>query len=195
MRLWNKTLHTCAAVAILLVLPLVAEAAPFKGQFKFTSNAPKEDIFGTADGSAELTITPADLKATRGTVKVSVASMKTGNDTRDEHLRSAGWLDAAKFPEIAFEITGVEVGATSEKDGVKSAEAQVIGKFTMHGVTKELKAPATIKWKDDKKAKITTSFNIALSDFAVTEPGGDGVIGSKVGAQIKCEATLTGTLP
>jgi polyisoprenoid-binding protein YceI len=191
MRLWNKTLHTCAAVAILLVLPLVAEAAPFKGQFKFTSNAPKEDIFGTADGSAELTITPADLKATRGTVKVSVASMKTGNDTRDEHLRGAGWLDAAKFPEIAFEITGVEVGATSEKDGVKSAEAQVVGKFTMHGVTKELKAPATIKWKDDKKAKITTSFTIALSDFAVT----GGEIGSKVGAQIKCEATLTGTLP
>jgi polyisoprenoid-binding protein YceI len=169
----------------------MASAEDFKGKFKFTSNAPKEDIFGTASGSADLKINTADISALRGTIKVPVKTMKTGNETRDEHMVSAAWLDAAQYPEITFEITEVEPqGAVTDEGGVKTAKVKAKGNFTLHGVTTPLTAPATIKWKADGKAKITTSFAIKLADYKVQ--GKDGVVGSKVGETIKCQASLVG---
>lgn len=180
-----------AAVVPMFVAPSLASAEDFSGKFKFTSNAPKEDIFGTATGSADLKINTADLAATTGVIKVPVKTMKTGNETRDEHMLSAAWLDAAQYPEITFEITGVELeGAVTEEGDVKEAKAKVKGKFTLHGVSTPLTAPATIKWKADGKAKITTSFAIKLADYKVQ--GKDGVVGSKVGETIKCQASLVG---
>lgn len=191
MRTISNLLLALFVATPLLLLPLTANAESFKGQFKFTSKAPKEDIFGTASGSADLTIDTSNLAGLKGTITVPVKSMKTGNDTRDDHLRSDAWLDAGKHPNITFTITSATLdGDVSESGGVKAAKLKVTGKFTLHGVTTTLTAPATIKWKDDKKAKITTQFTIKLADFKVE--GKDGVIGSKVGSTITCQAALTG---
>lgn len=70
---------------------------------------------------------PEEFKAS-GTVEV--ASVNTGNDKRDGHLRSPDFFDAAKLPAIKFETTGIK-----KDDG----EWVVTGQFTMHGVTKEIK--------------------------------------------------------
>ncbi|MCX7010453.1 MAG: YceI family protein [Kiritimatiellaeota bacterium] len=70
---------------------------------------------------------PEEFKAS-GTVEV--ASINTGNKLRDDHLRSLEFFDAAKLPEIKFETTGIK-----KDDG----EWVVSGKFTLHGVTKEIK--------------------------------------------------------
>lgn len=70
---------------------------------------------------------PEEFKAA-GTVEV--ASINTGNKMRDDHLRSAEFFDAAKLPEIKFETIGVK-----KEDG----DWVVTGKFTLHGVTKEIK--------------------------------------------------------
>ena len=40
--------------------------------------------------------------------KITVASIDTGVEQRDEHLRSADFFDAANYPEIAFESTRIE---------------------------------------------------------------------------------------
>ena len=174
-----------------LLLPSLASAAPFKGQMKFTSKAPKEDIFGTAKGTADLDINLDDLTQIKGTITVPVKSMKTGNEKRDEHLRAPGWLDEAQFPNITFEVTGAEkAGETQTKNDVSVADVKVTGQFTLHGVTTALSAPATIKWKADGKAKITTKFVIKLADYNVKGKG--SLVGSKVGETIACEATLVG---
>lgn len=70
---------------------------------------------------------PEEFKAS-GTIEV--ASINTGNKTRDDHLRSPDFFDAAKIPEIKFETTGIK-----KEDG----EWVVTGNFTLHGVTKEIK--------------------------------------------------------
>lgn len=70
---------------------------------------------------------PEEFKAS-GTVEV--ASLNTGNDKRDGHLRSPDFFDAAKLPEIKFETTGIKK---------MDDEWVVTGQFTMHGVTKEIK--------------------------------------------------------
>jgi len=193
MRTISNLLLALFVATPLLLLPMTADASSFKGQFKFTSKAPKEDIFGTATGKADLTIDTSNLTGIKGTITVPVKSMKTGNDSRDEHLRGSDWLDAGKHPNITFTITSAALdGDVTEKGGVKSAKLKVTGKFTLHGVTTTLTAPATIKWKSDNKAKITTQFKIKLADYKVS--GKDGVIGSKVGSTITCQASLTGTV-
>ncbi len=192
MKLLKHLLLAAALLAPVASFAGQADASDLKGQFKFTSNAPKEDIFGTADGSAQLTVDLNDLTTLKGTITVPVASMKTGNEVRDEHMQSPDWLDAKGHPNITFEVISVTASPATEKDGFKESTLQVKGKFTLRGVTTELTAPATLKWKDDGKAKITTQFTLKLADYKVV--GKNGVVGSKVGESIKCEATLTGSL-
>ncbi|MGD1019360.1 MAG: YceI family protein [Verrucomicrobiia bacterium] len=63
---------------------------------------------------------------------IQTKSIDTDVQKRDDHLRSPDFFDAEKYPTITFESTGVD-GQT------------LTGKFTMHGVTKEISLPFTIK--------------------------------------------------
>ena len=60
--------------------------------------------------------------------QVDTASIDTGDGNRDNHLRSADFFDAEKYPTISFKSTSVE----SKGDN----EFNVTGDLTMHGVTK-----------------------------------------------------------
>lgn len=65
--------------------------------------------------------------------KISLASLSTGLAKRDDHIKKPEYLDAAAFGDITFVST--KVTATSATEGVMT------GKFTLHGVTKELAIP------------------------------------------------------
>lgn len=58
---------------------------------------------------------------------VQVASVDTGNEKRDDHLRSPDFFDAAAMPTMTFKSTGV----TMDGD-----EGTLSGDLTLHGVTK-----------------------------------------------------------
>ncbi|UFH52343.1 YceI family protein [Spirosoma sp. KNUC1025] len=62
-----------------------------------------------------------------------VASISTGNEQRDGHLKSADFFDVEKFPKLTFSSTSV----TKTGDDTYN----VVGDLTMHGVTK----PVTLK--------------------------------------------------
>ncbi len=64
------------------------------------------------------------------TAKIETASVDTGNEKRDEDLRSADFFDAAKFPTITFKSKSVK--RTGENTG------DIVGDLTMHGVTREV---------------------------------------------------------
>jgi polyisoprenoid-binding protein YceI len=66
---------------------------------------------------------------------IQVKSINTGIEKRDNHLRSADFFEAAKYPEITFKTRRVE------KSGDQSI---LVGDFTMRGVTKELRLPVTV---------------------------------------------------
>ena len=70
----------------------------------------------------------------RGSVELRIpaASIDTGDEKRDGHLRSADFLDAEKYPEILFKSTAV---TASGKDTFV-----VSGDLTIRGITK----PATV---------------------------------------------------
>lgn len=112
-------------------------------------------------------------KTGSGKIMVDVASISTGLDLRDEHMRSEGWLNAEKHANITFETTSVKF--------LKGDTYQVTGKFTMKGVTKTITTTATVKYaKESEKTKaarfkgdvlqVRTSFTVKLSDYGVKIP-------------------------
>jgi polyisoprenoid-binding protein YceI len=74
------------------------------------------------------------LQGAQGTIQAK--SIDTGIERRDNHLRSADFFEVQKYPTITFQSKRVEK---------KGEEAVLVGDFTMHGVTRELALPATVK--------------------------------------------------
>ena len=64
------------------------------------------------------------------TATIDAASINTGNQKRDEDLRSADFFETEKFPEITFKSKSVK------RTGADSGD--IIGDLTMHGVTREI---------------------------------------------------------
>ncbi|HET6512172.1 MAG TPA: YceI family protein [Candidatus Kapabacteria bacterium] len=168
-----------------------------KNQFQWFSTAPLENINGTAEGvKGTLTLDPQDLTSIKANISVEVGTFKSGNETRDEHIKAATWLNAAKHPRIEFTLDNVTALKT---EGAK-ASGIANGKFTMHGVTKPIALPFTLDYLDasGKTAKraagdlvmITADINVSLKDFNVE--GSNGTIGNKVGETIKISAKLFG---
>jgi polyisoprenoid-binding protein YceI len=84
--------------------------------------------------SGSLTMDGTELKEATGTIQAK--SIDTGIDRRDNHLRSPDFFDSAKFPTITFK------SKRAEKQGNGTV---LVGDFTMHGVTKEITLPVTVK--------------------------------------------------
>lgn len=76
----------------------------------------------------EGTLTVAeDVTASSAQVTIQTASIDTGVEARDNHLRSADFFDAASNPAITFVSTAVEV------DG---DELTLVGDLTINGITR-----------------------------------------------------------
>lgn len=96
---------------------------------------------------------------------IQVKSIDTRIAKRDQHLRSAEFFDAAKFPEITFKSRSVK------RTGPESAA--IAGDFTMHGVTRpitlqaKLLAPAsdrtTTRWQVSTRPLSRREFALRFS--------------------------------
>lgn len=82
--------------------------------------------FSRASGSMKLD--PAHLDATTLSVSIPVDSVQTTSGQLVEELKSADWLDAAKFPAATFRSTKVTA--------LGPDAARIEGQLTLHGVTK-----------------------------------------------------------
>ncbi len=61
--------------------------------------------FTKLEGSIDLE--PHDISSARGRIEVDLASIETGNQDRDAHLRSADFFDVERFPKMVFVPTSV----------------------------------------------------------------------------------------
>jgi len=86
--------------------------------------------FEQFEGSAHVdTANPANSSVT---VTIEAASVTTGNEQRDGHLKTPDFFDIANYPQITFVSTDVE------RDG---AEWAITGDLTINGVTKSVTVP------------------------------------------------------
>jgi polyisoprenoid-binding protein YceI len=118
-----------------------------------------EDFDGTVN------LDPKNPSATTVTFHLKAASINTGVAERDEHLRSADFFDAAKYPEISFTSTSVK---PSGKKDVYS----VTGNLTMRGVTKQVTLPVAFMGfiKDpwgNEKAGFTLQTTLNRKDYGI----------------------------
>jgi len=72
----------------------------------------------------------ANPGAPKVSVRIEAASIDTRESKRDEHLRSADFLDVEKHPAITFESTRVEA--------VSGDRLRTTGDLTIHGVKREV---------------------------------------------------------
>lgn len=169
-----------------LALPVLSLAAPrdftvkaAESRATFESKAQLETFTGVSNAvSGSVRLDPADLSSASGEVRVPVASIRTGIDLRDEHLRGPKWLDAERYPNVAFTLERVE-GASSLAEG---QEASVIlhGRLSLHGVSK----PAAVSAKlllQGGKLTVKARFKIKLADHGVEIPS---VVSLKVAEEI-----------
>jgi polyisoprenoid-binding protein YceI len=168
-----------------------------RNQTSFFSTTPLEDIKGLSGGvQGSVTFNVNDIKSLKGKISISVASIKTGIDLRDEHMRDAGWLDAAKYPEITFEIKKV---SDVKQVADNKLTVKVTGNYTMRGVTKEVTADATLTYLDESEQTksraagdllgVQAKFNVKLSDYGVNNK----VVGQKVSENIEVSVNVVGS--
>lgn len=167
-------------------------------QIQFTSNAPLEDIQGTAakiDGV--VTFNLSDFAGTiKAKISVPVNSMNTGIELRNKHMMSANWLDEQKYPLVSFELSSV---SNIKQLADNRLSFNVSGVFTLHGVSKEISASAEAVYLTESEQTaqrgpgdligISADFNLKLSDFKVQ----NSIIGNKVAENIKVKIFLVGS--
>jgi polyisoprenoid-binding protein YceI len=111
-----------------------------------------------------LDMTGEDVTTGKLALEVKTTSVDTGNQRRDDHLRSPDFLNAAQLPVMKFESTSVKAVG----DGF-----EVAGNLTLHGVTKPV--TATVErvgsGKDPRAGKalvgFEAKFTLKRSDFDV----------------------------
>jgi polyisoprenoid-binding protein YceI len=91
--------------------------------------------FASFDGRLEAA--EDDPSHSRAEGWADVASIDTGNIDRDDHLRSADFFDAARYPRITFESTRIE--------HVDGGTYRVFGELTIKDVTREVAVDATVE--------------------------------------------------
>ena len=113
------------------------------------------------------------------TIHVSPGSISTGNAARDDHLRTADFFDAAKFPLATFESTGLV--RTSSRIG------KLAGLFSLHGVTKPITLNVTLQTPDltADRLNFTAAGTLKRSDFGMNQYL--GVIGDVVTLTVEAE--------
>lgn len=124
---------------------------------------------------------PANLGASNATFTIKVASVNTDEKDRDDHLQSADFFDASKFPTMKFVSTKFE----------KKSDAQYLvhGKLTIKDITKDVVLPMKITGRTDNPWKpgyeilgvqITTNidrtqYGVGTGSWAATAVVGDEV--------------------
>jgi polyisoprenoid-binding protein YceI len=108
---------------------------------------------------------PSDPGKSSIDVSIDATSVDTRVDMRDNDLRSARFLDAAKYPTITFKSKQVAAGAPGQ--------LKVTGDLTLHGVTKEVVLDvdgptAPITAMGSSRMGASASVKINRTDFGMT---------------------------
>ena len=141
-----------------------------------------------SDVEGEIVISDADPSKSSVSATLKSVSIDTRTSQRDDHLRSADFLDAANYPEITFRSTRI----TGDK-----SEFKVTGNLTIRGVTREVTLDVTNEgstkdpWGGDRIAFSATT-KIDRRDFGLTwnqaiEAGGV-LVGNDVKISIDVQA-------
>lgn len=125
--------------------------------------------------------------------QIPVQSIDTGIQKRDDHLRSAEFFDAAKYPQITLKSRSVKQTGPQAGD--------IVGDLTMHGVTRSVtlhvkllssksaqESSSTLRWAITMDPLKRRDFNLMFSSTAEAISG----IGQDVSISLEIETVKRG---
>jgi polyisoprenoid-binding protein YceI len=147
-------------------------------------------LFHAWDGT--LVLDDDDLTKSRVEVTIEAASIDTKEPKRDDHLRSADFLEVDKFPTLSFKSTGIE---RTGDDTIA-----VTGVLAIHGIERtvvldvELGGQVKDPWGGTRTG-FSAKTAISRKDYGLTwnallEAGGVAV-GDRIDIQLEIEAIKT----
>jgi polyisoprenoid-binding protein YceI len=135
-------------------------------------------------------VTGEDPRDSSVTATIDLASIATGNEKRDKHLRSGAYLDVGKYPTMSYRSTGVR----------PTGDALVVdGELTLHGVTRQVPLAVEVYGSGPdpyggQRAGFFATAWINRRDFgidvSVPMDGRGVVVGNKVSLSLEIQAVL-----
>jgi len=137
----------------------------------FVSKAATETFEGKTDKiSGRIVLDPVSaLDSVVVQLEVDLASLDTGIGKRNQHMRD-NHLQTDQYPKATFvgAIVLEPKGATLEAGKAVAFECE--GDFTLHGVTKRLRATVEVTLLDERTLAFKTSFQVPLADYRIDRP-------------------------
>lgn len=135
-------------------------------------------------------VVPEDASQSTVEVTVDMSSVDTGEEQRDNHLRSNDFFSVETYPTLEFKGTSV---------AAKGGDYQLAGDLTINGVTKpvaldvELNGVGPDPW-GGTRAGFSAETEISRKDFGITFDipldGGGVTIGDKIKVLLEVETVL-----
>ena len=140
--------------------------------------------FTKVSGTAN--IDDSDITKSSVNATMDIASITTGNDSRDNDLRSPNYFDAAQFPTMTFKSKSIS------KNG--DNKLKIVGDLTIKGVTKEVTldvdGPSSpIKMGPNQRRGLSASTSINRKDFGVGAKTPSAMVGDEIKIEIDAELT------
>ena len=193
----NRLSLVLVVLAITLAVPIAASADtwnidPVHSTVEFTvRHMTISSVRGQFDKVAG-TITAKDKDPSSVSIEATIdtASIDTRSSDRDADLKSANFLDVAKYPTMTFKSKKIEAAGPGKW--------KVIGDLTLHGVTREVtldvegpRGPIKDPWGNTRAGAFATT-TVSRKAFGLTwnkmiETGG-AVVGDAVAVTINVEA-------
>lgn len=138
---------------------------------------------------------PADVAKSSVNFTAKAASVDTGNDRRDGHLKTADFFEVEKYPSITFKSTKIEK---------KGSQWMVTGDFTIKDVTKQISFPFNVagfvkQQNGSAKMGVTGETSINRREYNVKYgnnlPDGTPQLSDDIRINLQIEANLPGPKP
>ena len=168
----------------------------------FDSKAPLEKIVGTTNKiMGDVQVNPQDItKGLKASFTLDLASLKTGIDKRDEHMRD-NFLETAKYPKAMLTIDKVTKASDNMLMDGKTLTVDAEGTLSLHGVKNAVQLKdIMVTYFDESEATkgkmpgdlliINGGFSLNLPDYNIEVPQ---FIFLKLAETIKVSVDLTGS--
>ena len=143
--------------------------------------------FGSFKGTAR--VDDANLGKSVVEATIDTASIDTREPKRDQHLKTADFLDVEKFPTITFKSKGIAAAG--------EGRWKMTGDLTLHGVTREVvldvegPTPYVKDMRGDTRTGVRARTKLNRKDFGIVwnkaMDGGGVVVGEEIEVTIEVE--------
>ena len=100
-----------------------------------------------------------DFSKSKISATIQASSINTGIPDRDDHLRTKDFFDVEKFPTITFESDSIHQ--------IDFSHFLAYGKFSMHGLTKEIVLPFSVVKMDGNTIGFRSVTSLSRLEYAI----------------------------